>query len=222
MARLRRPWTPLKKRWPRLGEEQAGLAAAKQRGNWTPLDCLAFQKMKQLGWSAVKSDKDSSFVLLKVSDREAELRRLLRDPEHFELAATTPAELFRLDRTVLAAYKAAVGEVLRCKAWTDLAGGRERLQRFLLSRAKPPYSCTSRLEFNLKTHKRPIVPRELEGAQRNYLQPGQKFCSFVLRRLLARSAPWVVQDGAEFVRRAKPVPASGDGRRTVPGAAGLL
>lgn len=187
----------------RLGEEQARLAAAKQRGNWTPLDCLAFQKMKQLGWSAVKSDKDSSFVLLKVSDREAELRRLLRDPEHFELAATTPAELFRLDRTVLAAYKAAVGEVLRCKAWTDLAGGRERLQRFLLSRAKPPYSCTSRLEFNLKTHKRPIVPRELEGAQRNYLQPGQKFCSFVLRRLLARSAPWVVQDGAEFVRRAE-------------------
>ncbi|CAJ1361180.1 unnamed protein product, partial [Effrenium voratum] len=319
----------------RLGEEQARLAAAKQRGNWTPLDCLAFQKMKQLGWSAVKSDKDSSFVLLKVSDREAELRRLLRDPEHFELAATTPAELFRLDRTVLAAYKAAVGEVLRCEAWTDLAGGRERLQRFLLSRAKPPYSfwpgvplgsfktelnssegskqrgnftpvdclgfqlmkklgwsavksdkdssfvllrvadrqtelrrlledevhfelaastphallrlseevrrnfktavggvlacpewarlaggrerlerfllqrdkpgftCTSKLEFNLKTHKRPIVPRELEGSQKNFLQPAQKFASHVLRRELGPLAPWVVQDSAEFVRRAE-------------------
>ena len=44
----------------RLAEEQARLATARQRGNWTPLDCLAFEKMKQLGWSAVKSDKDFS------------------------------------------------------------------------------------------------------------------------------------------------------------------
>ena len=64
--------------------------------------------MKTSVWSAVKSDKDSSFVLLTVSDRRAELLRLLEDQEHFELVAESPQELFQLDSRVLAAYKQAV------------------------------------------------------------------------------------------------------------------
>ena len=80
-------------------------------------------------------------------------------------------ELFQLDSMVLSGYT----ESCHC------TGGHKKvvfiglwLRRFLLQRAKAGFSCTSRLEFNLQTHKRPIVPRELEGSQTNYLQPGQK------------------------------------------------
>ncbi|CAJ1363276.1 unnamed protein product [Effrenium voratum] len=159
--------------------------------------------MKKLGWSAVKSDKDSSFVLLRVADRQTELRRLLEDEVQFELAASTPHALLRLSEEVRRNFKTAVGGVLACPEWARLAGGRERLERFLLQRDKPGFTCTSKLEFNLKTHKRPIVPRELEGSQKNFLQPAQKFASHVLRRELGPLAPWVVQDSAEFVRRAE-------------------
>ena len=187
----------------RLDDKQEEFVGSKQRGNFTPVDCLGFQLMKKLGWSAVKSDKDSSFVLLRVADRQTELRRLLEDEVHFELAASTPHALLRLSEEVRRNFKTAVGGVLACPEWARLAGGRERLERFLLQRDKPGFTCTSKLEFNLKTHKRPIVPRELEGSQKNFLQPAQKFASHVLRRELGPLAPWVVQDSAEFVRRAE-------------------
>lgn len=187
----------------RLSVEAEQQVCRTARGNYTSLDSLAFNLMKTSGWSAVKSDKDSSFVLLTVSDRHAELRRLLEDREHFELVAESPQELFQLDRRVLAAYKTAVTALVDTHEWCLLACGKDRLRRFLLQRVKPGYSCTSRLEFNLKTHKRPITPRELEGSQRNYLQPAQKFASHVLRKELAAHAHWVIQDSAEFVRRAE-------------------
>ena len=53
----------------RLEDEDEKLAGSTRRGNFTPVDCLGFQLLKKEGWSAVKSDKDSSFVLLKVADR---------------------------------------------------------------------------------------------------------------------------------------------------------
>ena len=187
----------------RLDDQHAQQVGRKSRGNYSPLDCLGFQLLRQSGWSAVKSDKDSSFVLLTVEDRHAELSRLLHDEEHFELVAETPAELFALDASVLQRYKHAAEALLQCREWCNLAAGKERFKRFLFQRVQSGFSCTSRLEFNLKTHKSPIVPRELEGSQKNYLQPAQKFASVVLRAQLPRIATWVMQDSAEFVRRAE-------------------
>ena len=187
----------------RLDQQHAEQSKSNARGNYSPLDCLGFQLLRRSGWSAVKSDKDSSFVLLTVEDRRSELSRLLHDVEHFELAAQTPADLFAVDARVLQKYQNAVGAILRSRDWCKLAGSKERLRRFLLQRVKSGFSCTSRLEFNLKTHKNPVVPRELEGSQKNYLQPGQKFASIVLRRALPRIGTWVMRDSTEFVRRAE-------------------
>ncbi|CAE7213687.1 pldh-t [Symbiodinium sp. CCMP2592] len=187
----------------RLDDQHAQQVGRKSRGNYSPLDCLGFQLLRRSGWSAVKSDKDSSFVLLTVEDRQAELCRLLHDREHFELVAETPAELFALDAAVLQRYKTAADALLQCREWCNLAAGKERLKRFLYQRVQSGFSCTSRLAFNLKTYKSPIVPRELEGSQKNYLQPAQKFASVVLRAQLPRIANWVMQDSAEFVRRAE-------------------
>ena len=85
---------------------EAALAVKKQRSRQLlSIGLPGFPVATTLRWSAVKSDKDSSFVLLTVEDRCSELRRLLDDVEHFELAAQTPADLFAVDARVLQKYQ---------------------------------------------------------------------------------------------------------------------
>lgn len=173
-------------------------------GNSTAIDRRGLAVMRRTGWSAVRSDKDSSFVLLQVHDRAAELARVLHDAVHFELVATEPPEIAALVERTRASYLAATAAIAAMPRFASLAGGGAKLLRFLNHRAaQSEKQCISVLEFSLKTHKTPVKPRELEGGHRNFLQPGQRFMSVLLRSLLPDRAPWVVQDSREFVRRAE-------------------
>ena len=177
---------------------------AKVRGNVTPLDKLGLRLLRDRGLSAVRADKDKHFVCVTLQDLTELKRQVLHN-----LDEVVPFEETQDTWTTLRNRYLALCERLASRP----GGGGVRLFRYLTqgctrqvyslyryTLVEPAPRAVARVELNLKTHKRPVQPRELENNQSSYLRTGQTFVSVQVQKVLTERFPWVLKDSRAFVQ----------------------
>lgn len=170
---------------------------SKRKTNLLLIDRVARSLMVSKGWSAVRSDKDGAFVLVPVQGHKEELRRVVSTAD-FDPPLQTP-QFDVINQACVSTYNA-----LSLRASThplpDFGLTQLPLRRYLLSSTSS--KVCSKLFYNLKTHKRPIAPRELEDNSNNAMAPGAKLLGKLMRLAIKRDCDWVLPDSREFVKRA--------------------
>ena len=175
----------------------------KHTGNLTDLDRLGLQLLGKLNLTAVRSDKDHAFVVLKQEDKLALQRQVLSNSDEFEPFATwngweEEKATFFLNLCRNAASKTAKPTALFRFLSSGLTQQVRGLWTFERKSTRP--SLTATLELNLKTHKSPPQPRELENHRPSFLRPAQLYVGSRLREVLWSNFPWLLQDSRHLVR----------------------
>lgn len=180
-----------------------------KRSNELYVDRVAKRIMSCNGWSAVRSDKDSSFVLVSRDGHRAECQRIVNSPD-FEDPISGEQALTK-SRTVVALYREYVMQLTRSDI-PEMDLEAIKLRRFLFSAmgplgyggSAPPNPerpiVAAKLNYNLKTHKQPVEPRELEDNSANVTAPGAKLIGVFLRKFLTTDCPWVMPDSRTFLK----------------------
>ena len=171
----------------------------RSRGNINSLDRLALTLMRTGKLTAVRSDKDSVFVVLTEAGKDHLLNAVVGNASEIALYPFSDGhwEELRL-RYIQLCRRVACGDT---RIFRFLVSGiaMEVQNTWQFQLRSPTPTPVANIEINLKTHKNPPEPRELENNRQNYMRAGQLYICISLQRIIRDSFPWVLRDSRQLV-----------------------
>ncbi len=179
---------------------QSGVSSCFSRSsnfsNVNKLDCLGFRMLKQIKMSAIPTDKDGGYVLVRHSDHSEFHHAILRRDCYDEVGFWRSGA----GRTY-GNYENIASDISKTAADDD---SRSSLFASLMSAIRAHgRNVAAKLEVTVKTHKPPgcVKPRNIHSCSRSPFIPMGRWLNYVFRENVLSRYPHICKDSDDFLKR---------------------